>query len=71
MAQVCNERDLWRAVHSRGVIGQAQGMPRRRFGLTAESAFAVLCRYSQQHNTKLVVLAAQITTTGELPKSTY
>ena len=71
LAQVCNERDLWRAVHSRGVIGQAQGMLMQRYGLTAESAFAVLRRYSQQHNTKLVVLAEQIITTGELPKSTY
>ena len=39
----------------------------QRYGLTAESAFAVLRRYSQQHNTKLVVLAEQLTTTGELP----
>ena len=39
----------------------------QRYGLTADSAFAVLRRYSQQRNTKLVVLAEQITTTGELP----
>ena len=39
----------------------------QRYGLTAESAFAVLRRCSQQHNTKLVVLAEQLTTTGELP----
>ena len=42
----------------------------QRYGLTADSAFAVLRRYSQQRNTKLVVLADQITTTGELPDST-
>ena len=70
LARVCTERDLWRAVHSRGLIGQAQGMLMQRYGLTAESAFAVLRRYSQQRNTKLVVLADQITTTGELPDST-
>jgi transcriptional regulator with GAF, ATPase, and Fis domain len=70
LAQICTERDLWRAVHSRGLIGQAQGMLMQRYGLTADSAFAVLRRYSQQRNTKLVVLAEQISTTGELPDST-
>jgi len=67
LAQVCIERNLRRAIDSRGLIGQAQGMLMQRYGLTAESAFAVLRRYSQQHNTKLVVLAEQLTTTGELP----
>jgi hypothetical protein len=67
LARVCSERDLWRAVESRGLIGQAQGMLMQRYGVSAESAFAVLRRYSQQHNTKLVVLAEQLTTTGELP----
>lgn len=66
LARVHSERDL-RAVDSRGLIGQAQGMLMQRYGLTAESAFAVLRRYSQQHNTTLVVLAEQLTTTGELP----
>ena len=69
LARVCTERDLLRAVNSRGLIGQAQGMLMQRYGLTAESAFAVLRRCSQQHNTKLVVLAEQLTTTGKLPDS--
>ena len=43
----------------------------QRHGLTAESAFAVLRRCSQQHNTKLVVLAEQLTTTGDLPGLTW
>lgn len=67
LAQVSNERGLWRAVHSRGLIGQAQGMLMERYGLTAEAAFGVLRRYSQQHNTRLVVLAEQLATTGDLP----
>jgi GAF domain-containing protein len=67
LARVCSERDLRRAVESRGLIGQAQGMLMQRYGLTAESAFAVLRRCSQQHNTKLSVLAEQLTMTGALP----
>jgi hypothetical protein len=67
LARVCTERNLRRAVDSRGLIGQAQGMLMQRYGLTAETAFAVLRRYSQQRNTKLVVLAERLTTTGELP----
>ena len=67
LAQVCNERGLWRAVESRGLIGQAQGMLMERYGLTADSAFGVLRRYSQQHNTKLVALAENLTQTGDLP----
>jgi len=67
LAQACTERGLLRAVHSRGLIGQAQGMLMQRYGLTADSAFGVLRRCSQQHNTKLVVLAERLTTTGNLP----
>ena len=71
LAQVCTERDLRRAVRSRGLIGQAQGMLMQRYGLTAESAFAVLRRYSQQQNRKLVVVAEQLTATGQLPDGTW
>ena len=67
LTQVCTEQELRRAVHSRGVIGQAQGMLMQRYGLTAEPAFVVLRRYSQLRNTTLVVLAEQFTTTGVLP----
>ena len=37
------------------------------YGLTADKAFAVLRHYSQDQNVKHVVLAEQITTTGQLP----
>jgi hypothetical protein len=67
LTQVGTEQELRRAVHSRGVIGQAQGMLMQRYGLTAEQAFVVLRRYSQLRNTTLVVLAEQFTTTGVLP----
>jgi GAF domain-containing protein len=67
LAQVCTERNLRRAIDSRGLIGQAQGILMQRHGLTAESAFTELSRYSQQHNTKVIALAEQLTKTGELP----
>jgi len=38
-----------------------------RYGLTAPKAFAVLTRYTQQHNIKLMGLAEQLTSTGQLP----
>jgi hypothetical protein len=67
LAQVCTEQELRRAIHSRGVIGQAQGMLMQRYGVTGEQAFVVLRRYSQLRRTALVVLAEQFTTTGVLP----
>ena len=39
----------------------------KRYELTAPEAFAVLRRYSQHRNIKLVVLAEQLTSTGHLP----
>ena len=67
LAAACTERDLQRAAHSRGLIGQAQGILMQRYGLTAKAAFTLLRRYSQLHNTKMIVLAEELTTTGELP----
>ena len=67
LAYTLEERNLWQAIDSRNLIGQAQGMLMQKYGLTADKAFAVLRRYSQDQNAKLVVLAEQITTTGQLP----
>jgi hypothetical protein len=67
LATAYTERDLQRAAHSRGLIGQAQGILMQRYGLTAKAAFTLLRRYSQLHNTKMIVLAEELTTTGELP----
>ena len=62
-----NEQRLWHAIDTRNLIGQAQGMLMQKYGLTADRAFAVLRRYSQTQNTKLAVIAEQLTTTGHLP----
>ena len=67
MAYTRTQQDLWRTIDSRNLIGQAQGILMQRYDLTAAKAFAVLRRYSQHHNIKLVVLAEQLTSTGHLP----
>ncbi len=67
LARSRSEQNLWRAVDSRHLIGQAQGVLMERFGLSSEQAFAVLKRYSQEHNIKLHDVAAVLLQTGELP----
>ena len=67
LAKLRSERDLWRAIDSRHLIGQAQGILMERFTLSQENAFSVLRRHSQQHNIKLHQVAATLITTGRLP----
>jgi GAF domain-containing protein len=58
---------LEKAVASRTVIGQAEGILMERFGVDADQAFAVLVRYSQHHNVKLATVAADLVRTRQLP----
>ena len=58
---------LQRAVDSRDLIGQAKGILMERHRLSADQAFSVLVRASQQTNVKLRALAEHLTRTGELP----
>ncbi|SDO43892.1 GAF domain-containing protein [Nakamurella panacisegetis] len=67
LARSRSEQNLWRAVDSRHVIGQAQGVLIERFSLQPEQAFSVLKRYSQQHNIKLHEVAVILLRTGSLP----
>lgn len=67
LAKLRSERDLWRAIDSRHLIGQAQGILMERFKLSPEKAFSVLRRYSQQHNIKLHIVAGELIRTGALP----
>jgi GAF domain-containing protein len=67
LARVRSERDLWRAIDSRHLIGQAQGILMERYRLTPEKAFAVLRRHSQEHNIKLHEIAVTLVRTGRLP----
>ncbi|HUQ56348.1 MAG TPA: ANTAR domain-containing protein [Lentzea sp.] len=54
-------QQLRRAIDSRDVIGQAKGILMARRGLTADEAFDVLRRTSQDLNVKLVEIAESIT----------
>jgi AmiR/NasT family two-component response regulator len=67
LARLRSERDLWRAIDSRHLIGQAQGILMERFRLSPEKAFSVLHRHSQQDNIKLHEVAATLVRTGQLP----
>ncbi|MGC7100774.1 ANTAR domain-containing response regulator [Amycolatopsis lurida] len=53
---------LRRAIESRDVIGQAKGILMARRGMTADEAFAVLRRTSQDLNIKLAELARTLAT---------
>lgn len=57
---------LREALRSRHLIGVAQGMLIQRYGLSLDQAFAVLARQSQETNTKLRDVAAQIVDSGPL-----
>ncbi|CAA9319049.1 MAG: ANTAR domain protein with unknown sensor [uncultured Nocardioidaceae bacterium] len=61
------QENLWQAVDARKLIGQAQGMLMERFDLDTEQAFAVLLRYSQDHNRKLRSVAEQLVDERALP----
>lgn len=57
---------LVRKVASRQVIGQAQGILMERHKVTAEQAFALLVRVSQQRNDKLRSVAENLVHSGHL-----
>ena len=50
------------ALETRDVIGQAKGMIMERFGISAESAFALLKNLSQEANVRLVEIARRLVT---------
>ncbi|WP_439031122.1 GAF and ANTAR domain-containing protein [Gordonia terrae] len=61
---VKEKEQLRAALGTRDIIGQAKGMIMERYGLDAAEAFALLARLSQDTNTKLVDVAAQIVEAG-------
>jgi transcriptional regulator with GAF, ATPase, and Fis domain len=60
---------LTNANETRELIGQAQGILMERHKVTSDQAFALLVRVSQQHNTKLRDVAAQLVHSGALRES--
>ena len=67
MSNEQHQQDLRIAVSTREIIGQAQGILMERFKITADLAFRLLVRASQDTNRKLRDIAQELTTTGELP----
>jgi GAF domain-containing protein len=61
------EAMLRRAVDGRTLIGQAQGILMERLGTNPDEAFALLRRYSQDHNVKLREVARLLTQNREFP----
>jgi GAF domain-containing protein len=55
------------ALASRDLIGQGKGILMERHRVTAEAAFGLLSRASQNTNLKLTEVARQLAETGELP----
>ena len=62
-----HEQNLRRGMDHRDLIGQAKGILMERHKLTAQQAFDVLARASQETNRKLVDIAVELTDTGALP----
>ncbi len=58
---------LQTAVHSRHLIGVAQGILMATYDLTMEQSFELLRRYSSQTNTKIRDVAQHVVDTGSLP----
>ncbi len=55
------------ALVNRTVIGQAEGMLMERYQMSADQAFRVLARVSQQENVKLRDIAAYVVRSGRVP----
>ncbi|GAB7045652.1 GAF and ANTAR domain-containing protein [Catenuloplanes indicus] len=66
MAGAQREQHLTNAISVRDVIGQAKGILMERHNVTADQAFQLLVRVSQNANVKLVDVARHLTRTGQL-----
>jgi GAF domain-containing protein len=62
-----SQDQLRSALHSRQIIGVAQGVLMQRFRLSLDQSFELLRRYSQYHNVKLRELAENLVRNGGIP----
>ena len=67
LARAQQEQTLWEAIDARHQIGMAQGILMERYNVSADQAFAVLRRYSQEQNRKLREVAGEVVSTRNLP----
>ena len=70
LAGAQHESNLRQGLDNRDLIGQAKGILMERHKLTADQAFGVLARASQNLNRKLADVARELTETGAVPTST-
>jgi GAF domain-containing protein len=63
-----HEAGLRAAMNTRDLIGQAKGILMERHRLTADQAFDVLSRASQELNRRVVDIALEVTDTGAVPE---
>ena len=70
LARMRLEQDLWTAIDSRHLIGQAQGILMAKLNITAEEAFKLLQRHSRRTNRKLREIAEDIASTRTVPDLT-
>jgi GAF domain-containing protein len=68
VADARRNENLQRALLTRDTIGQAKGILMERHRITAQQAFDLLTRASQNTNTKLADVAETVASTGALPQ---
>ena len=68
MSGAQQEEHLNKAVAARDVIGQAKGILMERYKVSADHAFTMLARASQQNNVKLIEVARTLTHAGQFPE---
>ncbi|WP_328996811.1 GAF and ANTAR domain-containing protein [Kribbella sp. NBC_01245] len=67
VAAARQEETMARAVDARKLVGQAMGILMMKFDVDGDRAFAILKRYSQDHNRKLRDVAQEVIDTRKLP----
>jgi GAF domain-containing protein len=67
LATAQHEETLWEAIDARHQVGIAQGILMERYDVSADQAFSVLRRYSQEQNRKLRLVAADVVQSRRLP----
>ena len=68
VATAHHEANMAQAIDARKLIGQAMGILMERYSIDGDQAFAVLRRYSQDHNQKLRVVAQNLIESRSLPE---
>jgi GAF domain-containing protein len=67
LAATLQEEHFKSALETRQIIGQAIGILRERFDLSADQAFGLMRRVSSTNNLKINQIARQLVDTGRLP----